>query len=86
MAHLLTDQTWQVYAQPERVEELALEEGFFYNDGLSEKSINFWEYLGHWQGQPLWRQVETGEVLLQPASLEQTLAEDIYGQAESFPA
>ena len=69
MATLLKDATWQIYPHAERLEDIALEEDFFTNDGISSRSINFWQYLGHWNGEPLWQNVENSKTLLQPSLL-----------------
>ncbi len=68
MAELLRDPSfWAIHPCSEEMDEHAIKTGFFSNDGMSCKSINFWEYLGHWNGEILWRHVETGETVLQPS-------------------
>lgn len=68
MAELITDiSVWAVASDTEinHFEAEAVRTGFFNNDGQSHRSINFWVYLGNWNGELLWRHLETKELLLQ---------------------
>lgn len=68
MGHLIKDiSVWAVASETEieNYEAEAVKTGFFNNDGQSHKSINFWVYLGNWNGEVLWRHIETNELLLQ---------------------